>query len=98
MSYRVRWLRGAMQTRREQLAYIAADNPRAAAEQEKRIRQHVANLAEHPSIGRGGRVPGTRELIVPRTPFVVVYQVDEASRMVSILRVLHGAQQWPPPT
>jgi toxin ParE1/3/4 len=37
-------------------------------------------------------VAGTRELVVSRTPFIVVYAVGDA---VELLRILHGAQQWP---
>jgi toxin ParE1/3/4 len=38
-------------------------------------------------------VPATRELVVAGTPWVVVYRVKNR---VEILRVLHGAQSWPP--
>ncbi|MEO8727435.1 MAG: type II toxin-antitoxin system mRNA interferase toxin, RelE/StbE family [Acidobacteriaceae bacterium] len=44
-------------------------------------------------MGRPGRIDGTRELIIQRTPYIAVYHVD--SEVVRILRVLHGAQQWP---
>ncbi|MCP3417984.1 type II toxin-antitoxin system RelE/ParE family toxin [Bradyrhizobium brasilense] len=40
-----------------------------------------------------GRVAGTRELVIPRTPYVASYLVD--GETVRILRVLHGAQMWP---
>ena len=43
---------------------------------------------------RPGRVQGTRELVVPATPFIVVYRIEATG--VVILRVLHGAQKWPP--
>ena len=58
-----------------------------------RIRATVDKLAEFPNIGRGGRVPGTRELVVSRTPYVVAYVVDADD--VTILAILHGAQRWP---
>ncbi len=41
-------------------------------------------------MGRGGRVPGTRELVISRTPYIVV----DADK-VTILAILHGAQRWP---
>ncbi|HYU18441.1 MAG TPA: type II toxin-antitoxin system RelE/ParE family toxin [Chloroflexota bacterium] len=37
----------------------------------------VGTLAELPERGRVGRVPGTRELVVSRTPYVVAYRVGE---------------------
>jgi hypothetical protein len=40
-----------------------------------------------------GRIDGTRELVIPRTPYVAAYLVDADT--VRILRVLHGAQMWP---
>jgi toxin ParE1/3/4 len=46
-----------------------------------------------PNIGRPGRVPGTRELVVSGTPFVTVYRVE--SNVLWVLRVLHGARRWP---
>ena len=58
------------------------------------IEAAVSRLADFPESARPGRVPGTRELVVPATPFVVVYRIEVAG--VLILRVLHGAQKWPP--
>jgi toxin ParE1/3/4 len=59
------------------------------------IRQRVAMLADHPGLGRLGRLTDTRELVIARTPFIVMYSVDQRLDTVTILRVLHGAQQWP---
>lgn len=58
-----------------------------------RLRQAVDHLADHPAIGRVGRVPGTRELIVAGTPFIIPYRVK--NRTIEVLRVLHAAQRWP---
>jgi toxin ParE1/3/4 len=73
--------------------YISDDNPDAAQQLKEDIEAKVAKLAEHPKLYRPGRVAGTREMIVRRN-YVVVYVED--ARVVSILRVLHAAQQWPP--
>ena len=73
--------------------YISDDNPDAAQQLKDDIEAKVAKLAEHPKLYRPGRVAGTRELVVRRN-YVVVYAED--ARVVSILRVLHAAQQWPP--
>lgn len=54
----------------------------------------VVHLALHPYSARRGRVAGTRELVVPRTPYLIVYRIEQ--KAVVILRVLHGAQDWPP--
>ena len=73
--------------------YISDDNPDAAQQLKDDIEAKVAKLAEHPKLYRPGRVAGTREMVVRRN-YVVVYAED--ARVVSILRVLHAAQQWPP--
>ena len=91
---RVRWLRAAAANLRQAVAYIAKDNPAAATRMSARVRDAVARLDAHPMLGRPGRVPGTRELVVPGTPFVVPYGVR--GDIVEIIRVLHAAQRWPP--
>jgi toxin ParE1/3/4 len=50
-------------------------------------------LKEMPNRGRAGRKGNTRELPVPGIPFLIIYRVTK--EMVEILRILHGAQQWP---
>jgi len=50
-------------------------------------------IAEHPFIGRPGRVPDTREIVITQTPFLAAYSVVE--QQFIILRVLHGARKWP---
>jgi toxin ParE1/3/4 len=91
---RIVWLRTAERNLEEQLEFIGERNPRAADTLADKIAASVARLAEHPRRGRPGRVAGTRELVVPGTPYVVVYTVG--ADYVRIHRVLHGAQRWPP--
>ena len=38
-------------------------------------------------------LPGTSELVINGTPYVAAYAITETA--VRILRVLHGAQEWP---
>lgn len=72
---------------------IAQDNLRAAAAMAARIVESVEHLATYPNLGRGGRVRGTRELVISGTPFVVVYRVR--LDIVQALRVLQHARKWP---
>jgi toxin ParE1/3/4 len=72
--------------------HIAFDNPKAALEMWDEIERQVERLRDFPHSGRAGRMPETRELVVSGTPFIVVYLV---SNNVELIRVLHGAQQWP---
>lgn len=73
--------------------YISDNNPDAAQRLKDEIESKVARLAEHPKRFRVGRVSGTREMVV-RPNYVVIYAED--ARAVTVLRVLHVAQQWPP--
>lgn len=90
------WLRRAIADRDSQLDYIAQDNPRAAIEQGDRIAYQVGQLIQHPERGRAGRKQGTRELVINRTPFIVIYRIK--GKRIELLRLLHGAQQWPKET
>jgi addiction module RelE/StbE family toxin len=73
--------------------YISDDNPAAAQRLKDDIEAKAAKLPERPKLYRTGRVVGTREMVV-RSNYVVIYTEDH--RVVTILRVLHAAQQWPP--
>ena len=73
--------------------YIAEENPTAGARIRATIRNAVEQLADHPHLGRPGRVEGTRELVVPDTPFIVVYRV--LANQPRITAVIHGERRWP---
>lgn len=73
--------------------YIEVDSPRAAISVDERIRTRVQVLAQFPEMGRVGRIEGTRELVVSGTPYIAAYRI--LGETVRVLRVLHGAQQWP---
>ena len=89
----VRWLRRALKNLDEEAEYIARDDPEAAARIVERIATNVDRLATHPALGRSGRVPETRELVIAGTPYVVPYRVR--GEIVEILRIFHGARKWP---
>ncbi len=73
-------------------AHISLQNPLAAAQVLDEIVVQAERLILFPNSGRKGSVPGTRELIVRGTPFILVYRVREE---VEILRVRHAAMRWP---
>jgi toxin ParE1/3/4 len=75
-------------------AYIAEDDPAAAQRVVLRIIHSIESLlAGQPQMGRPGRVPGTRELVVPRTPYVIPYRIRD--NRIQVMRVYHGARRWP---
>ena len=90
---RLTWSAFALADRDAIFTHIEADSPRAAIAVDEHIAQAVLRLVAFPESGRPGRVPGTRELVIPRTPYVAAYAL--APDRIRILRVLHGAQMWP---
>lgn len=87
---KLEWSVDARNDREAIFDYITADNPRAAIAVDERIQVQVETLREFPSIGRPGRVEGTRELVISRTPYIAAYAlIDDA------IRVLHSARLWP---
>lgn len=91
---RIEWLPQAARNLTAQLEWIAERDPWAAIDTGDAVHAAVQRLADHPAMGRPGRVAGTRELVVLGTPYLVVYRIEQAA--VLVLRVLHGAQRWPP--
>lgn len=72
--------------------HIAEHNPTAARLIKTQIEQSVLPAAEHPYLFRGGRVPGTRE-IVAHPNYIVVYRVT--TDRIEVVHVLHARQQYP---
>ena len=80
---RVMWTPEAEQDRYDIWDYIATDNPLAAAQMDALFSDAAAILAEHPKMGRAGKIPGTRELI-PHASYRLVYEIDADSVFRSI--------------
>jgi toxin ParE1/3/4 len=89
----VRWLRQALRNLDEEASYIAQEDPKAAQRAVQRVLDSVAMLVDQPGIGRPGRVPGTRELVVLRTRYIVPYRVR--GETIEVLRVFHTSRRLP---
>lgn len=90
---RVKWLRTALRNLDEEATHIATDDPAAARLVVNRVLEAVQALATQPALGRPGRVPGTRELVVLRTRYIVPYRVRGDA--IEILRVFHTSRRPP---
>jgi len=90
---RVKWLRKALRNLDDEATYVAIEAPLAARLVVERVLNAVAMLVDHPGIGRPGRVPGTRELVVLRTRYIVPYRVRRES--IEILRIFHTSRRPP---
>jgi len=87
------WSNRAAADRLAIFIWIAKDNPQAAADVDDRIEVAAQRLKDFPNSGRPGRIEGTRELVIARTPYLAPYQI--VGDTMRILRVLHGARMWP---
>ena len=74
------------------VSYIADDNPDAAQQLKDEIETKAAELLKHPKMYPAGRMHGTREMLV-RSNYILVYAEDATT--ITVLRILHAAQQWP---
>ena len=92
---KIKWLRKALKNLDDEAEYIAQDDPKAARVVVQRIMQTVALLSDNPTLGRPGRLPGTHELIVPKTRYIVPYQVRPRLQRIEILRVFHASRKLP---
>ncbi len=88
------WSRQAARDLERLYVYVAENDSAAASALVQRVIEIVERqLSEMPHVGRPGRVPGTREFVIPRTPYIVPYRVRDES--IDIIRVYHAARRWP---
>ena len=87
------WSRRAIRHLVKVRDYIAEDSPDAAADVAARILAAIRNLERFPNLGRPGRLSGTRELVVPNTPYIIPYRIRRGR--IELIAVFHGRQRWP---
>jgi toxin ParE1/3/4 len=90
---KVVWSRRAIRHLVAQRKHIEKESEQNAALIARRILKAVDLLQTQPEMGRPGRVLGTRELVVPETPYVIPYRVRRGR--LELLAVFHGRQRWP---
>jgi len=90
---KVIWFKSAINDLQSLKEYITLDDPHAARLVVSRIKKSVDLLSEQPAMGRLGRVPGLRELVVDKAPYILPYRVRD--NKIEILRVLHTSRRWP---
>jgi len=85
------WLATAVIMRKQQISYLLDVNPLAALMMDIEIDKKVNRLRDNPEIGRIGRVQGTRELVIQRTPYILSYRIK--NQQIEVICLLHGAQK-----
>ena len=90
---KVVWSRRAIRHLVALRKHIEEDSEQNAALVADRILKAVDLLQTHPERGRPGRVVGTRELVVPDTPYLIPYRVRR--ERLELIAIFHGRQKWP---
>lgn len=73
--------------------YIERDNPNAANRIASALLEAVERFAQLPNLGRPGRRAGTRELVLPGTPYIITYR-PRGDRL-EVVGVFYGRQECP---
>ena len=68
------------------------DNPVAAKAVVERVFASIEHLASFPQMGHAGRDEGTYEWVVPRLPYIAVYEIDHVQSRIVVVAVVHGAR------
>ncbi|MFK5985727.1 MAG: type II toxin-antitoxin system RelE/ParE family toxin [Pseudomonadota bacterium] len=89
----IKWLNKFLKNLDEEAEYIALDNPLAARNTVYKIKSTVDLLANNPSLGRPGRIHGTRELVIDKLPYIIPYRVH--NNKIEILLVFHTSRKPP---
>lgn len=90
---KIEWISRAIHAVELHYVYILQGNPVAAEAFVERVSSAVNQLRDFPYLGRMGRVPGTREMVIPDYSVVVVYRLMH--QRIEILHVLHTSRRWP---
>jgi toxin ParE1/3/4 len=90
---KIRWTAIAADDLKSVHEFLSERAPAHADAIVDRILSSIDVLERFPSLGRPGRLEGTRELVITGTPFIVFYRLQKSQ--VEILSVLHAAQKWP---
>jgi toxin ParE1/3/4 len=91
---KIEWTRRATRHLRAAYDYWSRErSPEAAQAMLRRIFSEVELLTSNPELGRAGRTPGTRELVLAPMPFVLAYRIHK--NKIDVLAVLHGSRKWP---
>ena len=90
---RIRWTIAATTDLESIADYLFEKSPLNAAQLVRKIYEAPSNLKNYPNLGRPGKKEGTRELVLSPLPYIVIYKILDDT--VFIVRILHGAQDWP---
>jgi toxin ParE1/3/4 len=87
---KLRWTPEAAENLELIYSYLCEHHPSFAESTVRTLYNAVRSLRDLPERGRLGTLPATREFVLPRLPYIVVYRITEQT--VEVLHIYHGAQ------
>ena len=87
------WRAPAIADLERQLAIVEVDRPATALKIAELVVNATQRLIDFPLSGRHGALADTREIVLTRYPYIIVYSVIGGT--VFILNVYHHHQLWP---
>jgi addiction module RelE/StbE family toxin len=90
---RVRWSPAAADDLERIADYLRENHPHFLESTIEKLYRAAVSLRQFPNRGRWGKLEGSRELVLPRLPYIIVYSVDQ--QLVNILRIMHTSPDWP---
>ena len=87
---RIRWTPGAATDLEHIKDYLKEHYPHLAHSTIRELYETIRNLKSMPYRGRVGSKEGTRELVLTRLPFVVVYRINQET--IEVVHLYHSAQ------
>ena len=97
MSFHILWSDSALDRTAEFFDFIAEENPAAATRIIQDLFDRVEAISEHPRLGRrlSEHIDASvRRLVIGN--YVVVYQIEEASRTITVLAARHSREKYLP--
>jgi toxin ParE1/3/4 len=92
---RIAWTPAAADDLEHLADFLFEQNAATAIRLVRQIYSAASTLKQFPDKGRPGKKRGTRELVLPGLPWIIIYDREAALETVRIIRILHGAQRWP---
>ena len=89
----IRWTPAAADNFEHIKIYLSERHPQFVQSTLHELYEAIRSLKAYPKRGRPGREEGTRELVLPRLPYLVAYRIKEEA--IEILYIHHGAQNRP---
>ena len=97
-TYRIRITPRALADLEGIFDYITRDSPQNARKMIRTLLDAIDGLSILPgrfNVPRSGSVRGRQIRSMPVRPYLVRYRIDEAQKIVRILRIRHGARKKP---